>query len=226
MDERAIQLFRLEITTQCQFVLLAAQQLDDIPVRQQLELERAEQSMREAEAYRAAHPDDLVGYVDRLRARDEQRTDPWVDTTETWLAIQGILVSAANISKLLWGSGRKDDEKVIARRAARQPLRDLLQIDETSPLASKALRNDFEHFDERIEEWLRGNPGAHLGRNIVHEPEGTKFFGDEEPGQRFGHFDPVTGVVSFWLNEVPLRELVAEVTRILPLADPFAPPTT
>jgi hypothetical protein len=65
------------------------------------------------------------------------------------------LVAVANISKILWPStpcGSVLDSDLISRRNA---LRKLLAIDENSILKSRTLRNHFEHFDSRIEEWVK-----------------------------------------------------------------------
>jgi len=62
------------------------------------------------------------------------------DIDGVFIALQGILVAAANLSKLLWGSaGRKAVE--------RTRLRDSLGVPDDSPLKDPELRNDFEHFD-------------------------------------------------------------------------------
>lgn len=59
-----------------------------------------------------------------------------------WFYSQSLLTSAANISKLLWGSSEKRTE-----------LRKMLGINNSSVLKSKYIRNCFEHFDEKLEEW-------------------------------------------------------------------------
>jgi hypothetical protein len=65
---------------------------------------------------------------------------------QLWYFAQNFLIAAANVSKLLWGS----KEKISVQR---RPLRDSLDIKENSLLRSRALRNDFEHYDERVETW-------------------------------------------------------------------------
>ncbi|MEA2141968.1 MAG: hypothetical protein QOI64_398 [Solirubrobacteraceae bacterium] len=66
---------------------------------------------------------------------------PW-----TWTAIQNLLTAASNISKALWGQGGRHEVE-------RQALRDSLGIDDTSPLREVAMRNHFEHYDERLDRW-------------------------------------------------------------------------
>lgn len=66
------------------------------------------------------------------------------DNVEVWCSIQSILVSTANVSKILW------PHKQYNARGER--LRQMLKIEQDNPLASRKFRNYFEHYDERIEE--------------------------------------------------------------------------
>ena len=62
-----------------------------------------------------------------------------------FLHIQAFLVAVANISKILFPN------KKFASRG--EELRKVLQVPENSPVENKKFRNDFEHYDERIESW-------------------------------------------------------------------------
>ena len=126
----------------------------------------------------------------------------------TWFSLQGMLISAANASKLLWGSRPQD-------ALERLPLRESVGVTDDSPLRSRRLRNDFEHFDERLEEWFSSSQDHnYLGRNIG-DPGGIVIQGRGIPDDRFGHFDPSTTIVSFWERSVSLQEIVTEVERII-----------
>jgi hypothetical protein len=128
--------------------------------------------------------------------------------TDTWCALQTILVSAANLSKLFWGSSGK-------RAAERKPLRDSFGITDRSPLKDPDMRNDFEHFDERIwKHFVDEDNNVYSGRNI--EPLGIL----EIPGtSHFGLYDPKTGKVTFWDREASIPEIVEEAKRIVPPDD-------
>ena len=133
---------------------------------------------------------------------------------DVWRQLQTILVSSANLSKMLWGSGTNKAERK-AKEAERKPLRDSLQIEDGSPLRDRNLRNDFEHFDERVERWFGlSEHRNYMGRNIGP----PNMVVGLETGDRFQHFDPTTCVVTFWDRSVSLSEIIAEVQRILPLA--------
>ncbi|WP_229007426.1 hypothetical protein [Methylophilus sp. Leaf408] len=70
------------------------------------------------------------------------------DALEVWCSIQSILVAAGNVSKILWPS-----RKISIPRG--EALRALLSIDDQSLLSDRKLRNHFEHYDERIEDWFK-----------------------------------------------------------------------
>lgn len=122
-------------------------------------------------------------------------------TTQIWYLLQTILVSAANISKLLWGSEEAD--------APRDDLRESLEVEADSPIRSKRVRNAFEHFDEFIENMPNT---IFIGRNIG--AQGSIVVEGHEPATRFGQFDPSTGEVTFWERTTNVVEVVREVERI------------
>ena len=68
------------------------------------------------------------------------------DTIHAWIAIQNLLTAAANISKALWGKGGRLKEE-------RASLRESIQVDNASPLRLVVMRNHFEHYDEKLDEW-------------------------------------------------------------------------
>jgi hypothetical protein len=133
-----------------------------------------------------------------------------------WFALQGMLVSAANASKLLWGSRA---ELVLE---ARRPLRDSVGVTDSSPLNDRRLRNDFEHFDERVERWFANDPDRMYVGRIIGGPEAIVIEG-EAPRQRFGMFDPARAEVTFWSNTSDLNSLGREATRILASLDADRP---
>ncbi len=140
----------------------------------------------------------VVLAVDQLKAASSK--------TEAWFALQGAVISAANLSKLLWGSRGRS-------HAERQDLRDSLDVDDSSILRDPDLRNDFEHFDERIDLMFGEGRSSSIyaGRNIGRDidlllPEGTK---------HFGRYDSESGVIAFWDHTFSLPDIVAEARRIL-----------
>ncbi|HEY1833155.1 MAG TPA: hypothetical protein VGG08_01865 [Solirubrobacteraceae bacterium] len=130
-----------------------------------------------------------------------------------WFALQGILVSAANASKLLWGSKTTEDLD------ERQRLRESVGVDEQSPLYSRKLRNDFEHFDERIKTWADGNTQRIYVRRSIGPRDRLVVVGNEPIKDPFGIYDPETAKVTFWDREVALQPIITEADRIIKIID-------
>lgn len=87
------------------------------------------------------------------RSNLEGRNTP---SSEVFRALHSLLTHAANISRLLFPS-RKGDQ--YAQRRG-QKLRDLLSVDDASPIADRSLRNHLEHYDERLDQWAQNHPGT------------------------------------------------------------------
>jgi hypothetical protein len=107
-----------------------------------------------------------------------------------WMPLQTILGAAANISRLCWGSGRKKSQR-LARAAQLAPLRDLLALDESSPLAPLQIGPGFDRIDRRL---------ADL---------------DGELDGAARRFDGATWEAGFLGDSVLVRELGVEISRVL-----------
>jgi hypothetical protein len=174
-------LFRYEITMQCKFILLAAEQLEEAQAAGDVNPTR-EQWLNDPKM----RPDH---YIPRI-----------------WFGVQNTIVAAGNLSKLLWGSGgQAEDDRAI--------LRSQLEVEDDSCLRQTELRNHFEHFDEKVSTWRIEEGGeVFIGRNIG---------GAAEREEWFQHYDPSTGIVTFFGYSTSLPEIVSEARRILPLASTF-----
>ncbi|MFY0483446.1 hypothetical protein ACI6PS_12655 [Flavobacterium sp. PLA-1-15] len=75
------------------------------------------------------------------------------DNLEVWCSIQSILVSVANVSKILWPTFKKYQERG-------ERLRKTLNVEESNPLSNRIFRNHFEHYDSRIEDWFSNRSGG------------------------------------------------------------------
>jgi hypothetical protein len=129
------------------------------------------------------------------------------DMNGTWFSVENLLSAAANASKALWGQG-------ATANAARKPLRDSLGVTDTSPLSERWVRNHFEHFDERLDEWWVKDPNHNIAdMNLL--PVGA-IVGLARLST-FRQLDPSTLEVVFWGDTFNIPEIVAEASRILPV---------
>ncbi len=139
----------------------------------------------------------------RAAARLKATTDHF-DEIEVWCSIQSILVAAGNVSKILWPS----DKSYAARGDA---LRRLLTVDDQNVLFNRDVRNHFEHYDERIEEWFKKNRSAvYMDSSIDPFPP---IMGFNFP-KRHRDYNPLTQILTFRDESVDLAALLHALEEI------------
>jgi|SRR5690348_9700266 len=126
-----------------------------------------------------------------------------------WASVQNCLTAVANISKALWGQGGKYSKE-------RKPLRDSLGVPNASPLKLTSMRNNFEHFDERLDKWYATSTSRNHLDYMIGSPNVVKGMADID---MFRVFDNTTGDVVFWGKRYPLKLIVAEVQRLKAIAE-------
>jgi hypothetical protein len=133
------------------------------------------------------------------------------NSDQMWIGCQMFVVGAANISKALWGEGR-GRSKIAPRR---QPLRDSLEVTEDSPLKEVGMRHNFEHYDQRLDQWWSQSPSHnHLDR--------SEFAPGAVVGIRnidmFRVYDRSARTLYFWGQPFELQPIADEIDRIFPIA--------
>lgn len=91
---------------------------------------------------------------------------------------QRFFSSAAAIGKILYARGNP------ARETRARHLRSVFALADDSSLATWSTRNALEHVDERIDTWVRENPGA-----LRYSPHGISRTGQIPPGRTMRHYD-------------------------------------
>jgi hypothetical protein len=123
-----------------------------------------------------------------------------------WFAIQAALNAAANVSKSLWGQrGRLSDR--------RKELRESLGVAEDSSLRGVYMRNHFEHFDERLDEWWEKSVRHNVVDHCVGDVQVNVV--DLDLIDTFRNYDPRTGDLIFWGDRFNLKDLEREISGIL-----------
>lgn len=121
-----------------------------------------------------------------------------------WYYIQNFLNSSANVSKLLWGSNKEQN-------LSRKDLRESLKIKEDSVLFSKTLRNDFEHYDERIETWYKDSKNhVYVDSNIGY----TGAIMGIDTSLFLRNYDTTKAAVTFKGKIYELQPIVTEMTNL------------
>jgi len=93
---------------------------------------------------------------------------------QVFRSLHSLLTHASNVSKLLWPPRPKQHNA----KARGHELRGILGITDQSPLKSRELRNNLEHFDERLDEWVK-SPIAMIVDDTIGDISQAKRFGDD-----------------------------------------------
>ena len=199
MDAHLLKIFQMQIWTQCKFALIA---LDDFRV----------QLADEDAARDRAQP----RYSDLSELSREQRLAAAMEISmewgvRTWYPVQAFLSAVANISKALWGQRGQF-------AAERADLRASLGVQDSSPIRSTTMRNNFDHFDERLDEWWKGSTNHNyvdLGFGDMTTTATGAGIGTQD---RFRSFDPATGNLVFWGQTYHVPTIEDEIIRIMEAA--------
>lgn len=139
-----------------------------------------------------------------LRAEDDLKSAlESNDVSGAFYALQNLLNAGANVAKALWGAGGKLGKE-------RKPLRDSVGIADDSPLRNVTMRNNFEHFDERLDFWWKNSKAHNYSDTNLMTVAGL----DETDS--FRNFDPATSELSFWGQGFNVKAIVDEVKKIAP----------
>lgn len=135
----------------------------------------------------------------RLKSKDHQ-----TNSLEIWCSLQSILIASSNVSKILWPSRKNSKERG-------EKLRSMLEIENGNILQERKLRNHFEHYDERIDDWFKTNQSAvYIDSKIEPFEPGISGF------KQFAHreYNPLTKVFIFRGEKFDIGGLLVELEKL------------
>jgi hypothetical protein len=120
-----------------------------------------------------------------------------------------LLSALGNIFRTLWPIGRNKNNKITELREARgNELREALNIKTNSSLKSRALRDIFEHFDEKMDEWFRKTERPGFSDRNVGSFEGVTV---PRSSERLRTFVPETWTIIYCGREFKLSPAIIAV---------------
>jgi len=123
------------------------------------------------------------------------------DSDRIWYSVQGLLVAAGNISKLLWPPDSEHSKRGEELRAS-------LGVSDASVLAPRTFRNHFEHFDERLEAWASSSKR----HNFVDSSVITKgAISGIDPEDYLRNIDPADMALTFHGDRYLLQPIADEI---------------
>ena len=120
---------------------------------------------------------------------------------------------AAAVSRIFWPPGGRNKASTKRAHKRGQSLRDLIQLKNGHPVQNRALRDHFEHFDERLDEWAESS----VNRCIVGKLFGPRssIGGDSiKDSDIINHYDPETKRFGFRGEYFDIQQLVSGLTDI------------
>ena len=117
--------------------------------------------------------------------------------------LQNIVHQAGALSRYFWPSDKAHEPRGLY-------LRNVLMVTDNGPLKSRAVRNQMEHFDENLDEYLKSPVVGH----IVPSYFGPKPPEDGVPQHFFRAYYLETGEFEILGKRIKLEPLVVEIMRI------------
>ena len=109
---------------------------------------------------------------------------------------------------------RKDRLHIIKS----ETLRAMFDLDESSVLKDREIRNALEHFDERLDEFLLQETAGHFFPTAIVD---SHEIADEPTAEVFKLVDPNTGIFVLLNEKFNFSKIRAEVARVLEHAHDF-----
>jgi hypothetical protein len=170
----------------------------------------------------------MIAYSDiasAIRRLQQSESPDFTDSLRIFYSVQACLTACANISKLLWpkttpNPGETKDH-VRRRRNRADQLWHLLGATSQTPLnelKDKRLRNYFEHFDERLDEWALTSPNHILMTRCSGTPGSFQIAG-MGPSDTMGYLDLATSEVTFQDLKISLVQMHAAVQHLFKRID-------
>lgn len=126
---------------------------------------------------------------------------------------QSLVHHAAAVSRIFWPPGSKDKHARHRSQRRGDVLRKAIGVTNGHPVQNRALRDHFEHFDERLDDWAERSKN----RNIVKQLVGprTAIGGDAITDEDIIHqYDPATKVYAFRGERFDVQELATGLDDI------------
>lgn len=135
----------------------------------------------------------------------------------TWYAIQNFLVAAGNISKILWPpkkglkKGEKPDAKERRKLKRGEEIRTSLGVKDKSVLKNRKIRNHFEHYDERLDQWVASSKRHEFVDGFIHK---SNAIDEKDAIDRQRNFDRTDWIVTFRGDRHELHPIIAAVKEL------------
>ena len=209
--------FQHEVKRQCDFCLKAFRELDAA-------VRSCKDILGQRLPYEAVLDEGIVEgseedhLIQLMNYEEEQAANRSINEhgTAIWFCLQNMLVSLANMSKLLWPTQNASKFS----QSIKQQFRTSLDVGEDTSLKSRTCRNHFEHFDERLERWATSTASnMFVDSVILTAPSDLLDPQVFNPGTVFRHYDPQSNILTFQQISYHLQPVFIAVQTLGKKAD-------
>ncbi len=151
-----------------------------------------------------------------LSTYEDLKNSDGVSPDDLMRFIQEAISHAASLSRFFWPSPKNKNEPLGKLAESRgQKLRKAFQLDESSVLHNREMRNAWEHFDERLDAYLLEKTAGYFFPGCIVD---SHFLADEPIGHIFKLIDPDAGIVVLMGEKFQFKDIEQEVLRIYNIA--------
>jgi hypothetical protein len=149
-----------------------------------------------------------VGSVQRMNKVLENHGSP----SEFFREAGDFLQHSSAVSRLLWPPGGNSRQKKKRAKTRGGYLRKALEITDDHCLEDRTLRNHFEHFDERLDDWAETSLHKHMVDNNIGPRNALGNSIKDQDIMRW--FDPATRMLIFRGEQFDVQALVDGLTNV------------
>lgn len=126
---------------------------------------------------------------------------------------QALVHHAAAVSRIFWPPGSKDKHARQRSQRRGDALRKVLGIVNGHPVQKRVLRDHFEYFDERLDDWAERSRNRNIVKQLVgpRSAIGGNAITDEDI---IHHYDPTTRIYAFRGEKFDVQELATGLDDI------------
>ena len=126
---------------------------------------------------------------------------------------QSLVHHAAAVSRIFWPPGSRDKHARQRSQRRGEVLRKAIGITQGHPVQNRALRDHFEHFDERLDDWAERSKNRNIVKQLIgpRTAIGGNAISDEDI---IHHYDPATKIYSFRGEKFDVQELATGLDDI------------
>lgn len=127
---------------------------------------------------------------------------------------QALVHHAAAVSRIFWPPGGKDKQVSQRSHSRGEALRKAIGLTTPHPVQSRTLRDHFEHFDERLDQWAEASRNRNIIKRLIGPRDAIGGDGISD-GDIIHHYDPASHIYAFRGEKFDVQALATGLEDIV-----------